>query len=112
MTRRVLVCGGRDYNDRGLVNRVLDIIHPTTVVHGAASGADDLADSWATQHGVEVETFPAEWGAHGRPAGPIRNAAMVATAPDLVVAFPGGRGTADLVRKARAASLLVLRVEP
>ena len=46
-------------------------------------------------------------------AGPRRNARMLAEGkPDLVVAFPGGRGTADMVSKARAAKVEVMEIAP
>jgi hypothetical protein len=35
---------------------------------------------------------------------------MLEYGPDLVVAFPGGRGTADMVRRAKAAGCEVLEV--
>lgn len=38
-------------------------------------------------------------------AGPIRNSFMLALGPDLVLAFPGGRGTADMVRQASEAGV-------
>jgi hypothetical protein len=108
----VLVCGGRDYDDVKAVLRVLNAIHRETpislLVTGGASGADRHAETWAHLAGVRVAVYPADWKAHGRAAGPIRNAQMLALeAPRLVVAFPGGRGTADMVRKATDAGVSV-----
>jgi hypothetical protein len=80
------------------------------LVHGAASGADAMAGRWAGANGVSVTTFPADWNRYGRSAGPRRNQAMVDSEPDLVVAFPGGRGTADMVRRAEAAGIRVLKI--
>ena len=40
---RVLVCGGRDYEDRETLERVLDTIPITTLIVGDARGADSLA---------------------------------------------------------------------
>jgi hypothetical protein len=49
----------------------------------------------------------ADWEKLGRSAGPIRNQAMLDEGrPDLVVAFPGHHGTADMVRRARAAGVM------
>jgi len=111
---KVLVCGGRDFRDSGLVRRVLDLVHRDgtigLVIHGDASGADRLSGGWADLRGVPVEKHPADWRKHGRAAGPIRNAEMLGSRPDLVVAFPGGRGTADMVRRARTAGIDVLEV--
>jgi len=54
----------------------------------------------------------AKWSKHGRAAGPIRNQEMIDECkPDLVVAFPGGRGTADMVRRAKAAGIRVIEVQ-
>lgn len=110
---RVLVCGGRDYTDRALVFQILDLLKPTAVITGGAEGADEYAHSWATAMEVERPRFYADWKAFGKPAGPIRNQRMLVEGkPDLVVAFPGGRGTADLVRRARKMGAPVLAVVP
>jgi hypothetical protein len=114
---RVLVCGGRDYQDMRELFGVLDGIHAKTpiglVIHGAYRGADTLAAEWAKSRGVRELPFPADWNAHpGGAAGPIRNSRMLAEGgPDLVVAFPGGSGTADCVRKAERAGVPVRRIE-
>jgi hypothetical protein len=82
----------------------------TTVVHGGAKGADALAGRWADAREVNTEVFYADW-ARGKRAGPERNQRMLDSKPDLVVAFPGGRGTADMVRRAKAAGIEVIEVE-
>jgi hypothetical protein len=81
----------------------------SVVIHGACpTGADRWADEWATTSWCPAVTFEADWKAHGRAAGPIRNQQMIDDGrPDLVVAFPGGRGTADMVRRARRAGIVV-----
>ncbi len=110
---KVLITGGRSYADRATVFRELDKLHAettiTVLIHGAATGADTLADSWAKSRGVEVIACPADWSRHGRAAGPIRNKAMLTDhAPELLVAFPGGRGTANMISQARAAGLKII----
>ncbi len=108
------VCGGRDYQDKDRAFATLDRVHSkrpiSQLVHGGASGADALAGEWAAQRGVAVKVFPADWQAHGRAAGPRRNADMVAYGIDGLVAFPGGRGTADMVRQCRASAITVMEV--
>ena len=109
---RVLVCGGRDFEDQELLNRTLDRINEespiSTIIHGLARGADRMGGEYATVHGIPVCEFPADWGTHGRKAGYIRNARMLAEGqPDVVVAFPGGKGTADMIRQAREAGIEV-----
>ena len=45
-------------------------------------------------------------------AGHIRNQVMLDKGkPDVVVAFPGGRGTADMVRRAEGAGIEVRRIK-
>ena len=86
----------------------------TAVRHGAARGADELAGEWARECALPEEPMPADWNAHGRGAGHRRNAAMLAREPRPVacVAFPGGRGTADMVKRCKAAGVPVWEIEP
>lgn len=108
---RVLVCGGRDFDDFGSLNRELHRHDVSVVIHGNARGADWLADRWARANAVDRLAFPADWETHGRAAGPKRNQRMLDEGrPDLVIAFPGGRGTADMVRRARKAGVKVIEV--
>ncbi len=110
---RVLVCGGREFRDRYLLHRALNVHRDeiSAIITGGAPGADSLAFDWAWENGFSVERFMADWKTHGRAAGPIRNQRMIDEGkPDLVIAFPGGRGTADMIRRAEAARLPVKRV--
>ncbi len=110
---RVLICGGRDFTDRELMHSLLDKLRPVidVVIHGAARGADELADLWAQESGKPVMAFPADWTTHGRAAGPIRNKRMLVEGkPDVVFAFPGGRGTENMISQALAAHVLTARV--
>ena len=118
---RVIVCGGRDFDDAALLEHTLNRLHSErgirVIIHGAARGADSLAGAWARTRiasgPIEEIACPANWERDGKAAGPIRNQYMLAThKPDLVVAFSGGRGTADMVRRARAAGIEVIEVEP
>lgn len=109
---RLLVCGGRDYNDRERLFAALDAAHAhkpvTLVIHGAAKGADTLAGEWADARGIPVQAYPADWKKLGLVAGPVRNERMLREGkPDGAVAFPGGNGTADMVRRAEAARVSV-----
>lgn len=109
---RVLVTGGRHFNEFDLLKTTLDSVHSrnpiSVLIHGAASGADTLAGKWASENGIEVTSCPADWKKYGRSAGPIRNREMLELSPDLVVAFPGGRGTADMVSAAAQKGIEVL----
>lgn len=103
--RRVVVTGGRAYDDKATLERVLESAHAdapiTLLAHGGAKGADALAAAWAHARGIPTQPFPADWDTYGKAAGPMRNTQMLREIdPDLVIVFPGGVGTADLERKA------------
>lgn len=123
---RVLVCGGRDFADRELLARTLDSLFNklTFLIHGGASGADTLADEWAETNGIPRRAYRANWnnlhapGAivkttrAGKPynarAGIWRNQRMLVEGkPDLVIAFAGGSGTANMVSLAKKAGVPV-----
>lgn len=108
---RVLVCGGRDYDNVARAEEVLDALDIDVIIEGGARGADNLGYQYAYRHDILVETFPARWDRHGKAAGPLRNQRMLDEGkPDLVVAFPGGRGTADMVRRAKKAGVPVKEI--
>ena len=105
---RILVTGSRDWSHRDVMADALRGFSdgsPITIVHGGARGADQMAGEWARKHGLEEEVFPAQWNTHGKRAGFVRNAEMVATQPDVCVAFiknqsKGATMTADLAEAA------------
>lgn len=113
--KTILVCGGRDWCDiRAMItemDKILDMGPVAMLIHGGAQGADDEAECWAQWREIPVRQFKADWKTHGKAAGPIRNQQMIDEGkPDLVVAFPGGRGTADMVRRAKAANIHVIEI--
>lgn len=115
MQQTVLVCGGRDYDNRDMLFSVLNLAHAMNpiklLIHGGASGADDLAGQWARHVGVNWKGFTAYWKTEGKAAGPKRNQRMLDEGkPDIVIVFPGGDGTADMVRRAEKAEVPVARV--
>lgn len=136
---RLVVTGGRDFTDAGLVERALGAVHRKHTIavlieggqrsgkHGDYWGADWLCRIWAEHNAIEVETFEAAWRDVERPgavlqfsragmpydaaAGGIRNQRMIDDGcPDYAVAFPGGSGTADMLRRLDAAAIPVWRV--
>ena len=115
---RVLVCGGRSFNDRSLLYRQMDTVVTArgpieVIIQGGARGADQLAYEWAAYRGIPTQQFDADWDRHGKSAGMLRNQRMLSEGrPDLVVAFPGKAGTDDMVRRAKAAGVPVIQVEP
>ena len=109
---KLLVCGGRDYTDRAALCAALDRVHARRgielIIHGAARGADTLAAEWAKVRGIPSRPFPALWDVDGKAAGFIRNQRMLDCGkPDGLAAFPGGRGTADMINRARSAGVPV-----
>lgn len=115
---KVLVCGGREFDDLTTLYSIMDGLHEmyniTEVIHGDARGADRLADQWAKERGIKVTAYAANWAKHGKAAGPKRNNTMLKQKPHLVVAFPGGTGTADMVKKSyrHRIKTIVLDEEP
>jgi len=108
---KVLVCGGRDYDDAAKVEYILNRINEkapiTQIINGKARGADSLGRSWGKLRSIEVVDCPAQWDLYGKSAGYIRNKYMLTLQPDLVVAFPGGKGTADMIKQAVKAGVKV-----
>jgi hypothetical protein len=122
---RVLVCGGRDYSDWRHLTGSLDALFlargwvepvhrmpAVVIIHGGAPGADCLADQYAHVNWCQMLEFKANWQRYGRAAGPIRNKRMLEEGkPDIVVAFPGRTGTANMVMLARAAKVEVVEIK-
>jgi len=121
---RILICGGRDYDDRTrffhFMDSVLETIGETgetprrdvVIIHGAARGADTLADDYGRERGLRVIRYPADWKTHKRAAGPIRNRLMLTDSqPHVIIAFPGGDGTADMVSIGKKAGVSVYEVK-
>ena len=120
---KVLVTGGRTFNDRSWLWAGLDLLHGmqpiSELIEGGATGADVRAGEWARARGVKCTVVPAEWGQHSRglkagqknPAGMIRNNTMAAMLPDIVLATPGGAGTAHMVGLAKKRGLRVVMLE-
>lgn len=113
---KILVTGGRKYSNKEYVYRCLDKFlkrFDVTIIHGAATGLDTLADSWAKDRDQKSIPYPANWrdmskpckvkynsgGAYNALAGFKRNELMLTESPDLCLAFPGGEGTKDMVSR-------------
>jgi hypothetical protein len=117
MTVRVIVCGGRDFKDPDWLLKALNTWESIfgrdrlVIIQGGAPGVDAYAKAWAEAREIACETYPADWDAHGKAAGPIRNQQMLDTKPDFVLAFPGGKGTADMVARAREAGVEVVEAK-
>jgi len=109
---RVVVTGSRDETRQKMVSTELSAFHARTpitlLIHGGAEGVDRLARSWAEAHMIPCCCFYAPWH-HAKPrtaAGPIRNGWMIQYGlPDMLLAFPGGKGTANMKKQADAKGL-------
>jgi YspA, cpYpsA-related SLOG family len=119
MGKRILVCGGRGYDDWLTFCNAMKLYvgifrgpNPSiTIIQGGASGADFLGKVYAKYVGFTHLEFPADWKQFGKSAGHIRNQQMLDEGkPDLVIAFPGGVGTKDMVARARKAGVEVFEV--
>lgn len=109
-----IVCGGRDYANYEFIKLALDKAHKLfniiLIIEGGANGADSLAKRWALENNIEVHTEKAQWDVYGKSAGCIRNAKMADHKPDLCIAFPGGRGTLNMISIAKQKSIRVLNL--
>jgi len=92
VTARVLVTGSRLFTAAHIVQEALEravdeLGTGLVVVHGAARGADELADVLAPALGLTVERRPAAWDKTGLTAGLVRNHEMINAGADLCLAF-------------------------
>jgi hypothetical protein len=114
---RVLVTGSRSWTDTTTITTTLGRLHAVhgqllVIVHGACPrGADSIAAAWCHRAGVATEEHPADWVRHGRAAGIRRNTAMVATRPDLCLAFIRNHspGASHCAQTAQQAGIPVIR---
>lgn len=106
--KRVIVCGGRDYDDRDRCFEVLNELFPDKaieIVSGHAVGADSFGEAYANENGIKLTVFKPDWKQYGRAAGPIRNKSMLDYATEetpVVVAFWDGKskGTKNMINLA------------
>jgi len=111
---RVGVTGGRKYQDAGVVAEMLSFASSmkehVTIVVGCANGLDRLVRDWCKKNDVMFEEFVADWTNLGKAAGPMRNKAMLDSGMEILIAFPGGTGTAHMTGICRKAGVQVIEV--
>ena len=128
-----IVCGSSEIQTRGyvIVLETLDALRPSFVIQGGETSPDlagpDLASTrwpiacwvsvdsasaaWARNRGVPCAEVKAQWKELGPKAGPLRNEWMLRLRPDIVIAFPGGKGAADMAKQAIEAGVEVLLIK-
>lgn len=113
----VIVCGGRNFTNTQLIYKALDTIDNnfgiTVLVHGDCWGVDKISNTWGSVHST-IKCFPrpANWRLNGKRAGPIRNREMIDEfQPDLIIAFPGGKGTENMKQLGRQHDIMVIEVD-
>ena len=140
---RVLICGGRKFNDWEFFRDTLEkialkrfprsepdqygnFLYEVIIISGGAKGADQMAIDWAIVNWCPFEEYKADWDDMSKPcfpkmkgtkvynalAGLKRNQRMIDEGkPDLVIAFPGGNGTKDMISRANKSGIEVIEVE-
>lgn len=125
------VTGSRNWTSREIISGAFDeaaadfavTFHPDIIIEGGAPGADAISRVEATSRGWHVATIRAIWGLHGKPAGRLRNEAMIylGLRADAWLAFISpctkkdcpepqshdSHGTADCMARAREAGIEV-----
>ena len=112
MTLRVLITGSRSWDNIDYIRNAFRELQESSseehflLVSGECpNGADRLGEIVADELGWDIELHPANWNAHGRPAGFIRNKEMVDLGADIVLGFirnasKGGSMTVNLAKNA------------
>lgn len=105
---RVLVTGGKTYDQEAFVHKVLSQLSPRKIFTSDCDGADAFARSYATSRQLAIDIVPVAEGicAEHRAATLL---SRLATPPELVVAFAGGEGTQNVVDFAREMRIEVIR---
>ena len=109
---RVIIAGSRTFGPRreevmaAIDDLALGFV--SEVISGCAPGVATIGEAWATDHGIYIRRFPADWDKHGKSAGPIRNREMAANADALILVWDGtSHGSANMKRQALERGLVV-----
>lgn len=122
---RLAVTGGRFYTDKQRVFAKLDEIYEKlpedeelhVIEGGYRDGADSFARQWAKRRiaqGWRVKHTRVDplWYQYGRAAGPKRNQEIIDDyQPDVLLSFPGHKGTRDMMRRAEKAGIPIIKSE-
>lgn len=110
---RVIIAGGRDFNNYKLLHDTLDNLlcnvktrAKIIVISGKARGADSLGEKYAIENNFDIKEYPALWNIEGRSAGYKRNERMAKNADALVAFWDGkSKGTAHMIELAKKMNL-------
>jgi hypothetical protein len=109
---RVIIAGGRDFNDYELLKDKVDYIlrnrqdEDIEIVSGKARGADSLGEKYAKEKGYQIKEFPADWDTYKKRAGYIRNEEMANYASHCICFWDGqSRGTKHMIDIAKREKL-------
>lgn len=114
---KVLVCGGSSYRDKAAVFDELDKLHRhqpiSLIINGGARGADYSSSQWAKERCIPLRVFKADWQQFGDQAVFLLNDEMLHDAqPDLILAFPGGDVTSDMISKGKNSGIRLIIAAP
>ena len=103
---KTIIAGSRKFEDYDLFFSLLKsstkakdtLLKTNELVSGGARGIDTLGILYGRSINLKVRVFHAQWGTHGRAAGPIRNKQMADYADALIAFWDGkSRGTKNMI---------------
>jgi YspA, cpYpsA-related SLOG family len=101
---KTAIIGSRNIENYDLLKQAVKGLHITAVISGGAAGVDKMAEQYAKENGLPLTILPANWNAHGKSAGMIRNAEIVKIAEQIIAIWDGSsRGTAATINMAKKA---------
>lgn len=114
------IIGSRSFNNYTYAKKeILNIIQDnkipiTKIISGGASGADKIAEIFASKFNIPIEVLIADW-SKGKQAGVVRNTDIIKKS-DYVIAFWDGisKGTLDSINKAKKLNkkLFIVNISP
>lgn len=120
METRVIICGSREFDNKGLcfakLDEILSKYENVEIISGQSKGADLFGEEYAQLHSLKMTIFPANWKRYGKTAGPIRNKAMLMYALEaetIVIAFWNGssRGTKNMIEQAEKQNVRIYVID-
>lgn len=106
---KIIIAGGRDFNQKGMMKRIMiqyGISSSDEIVSGhCPTGADALGEELAKFFNAKLKLFPANWNKYGKSAGPKRNAQMAEYADKAIVFWDGkSAGSRNMIEEMKKRS--------